>query len=314
MEFNNTVIDINSWHADETYDGVYNKGARVKSHYFSPKDPLINCIKPGHRYLFKLSKKWCPWQFWMEIIAYRIGCLMDVKVPPAHIGFSREIDKEIYGALIEWFYTEPEQYVDGSLIMKEIIEDYDDEKGKQHNLTSILSNFDNNELLIKNWAKILTFDSVIGNTDRHQDNWGFILRKVQGQEERRAIFSPAFDNGTALAYGTLEEKFYLFDDENYVKTYLKRPRRAKHHMKWSLDDDRHLNFFDFMAKFVEQFPQTGDIISNLLRFTRHEAEIILEDLVDSVDDSRYCLTLERLNFTLDLVMKRKEILKSTLKL
>ena len=85
-------------------------------------------------------------------------------------------------------------------------------------------------------------------------------------------------------------------------------------MKWSLDDDRHLNFFDFMAKFVEQFPQTGDIISNLLRFTRHEAEIILEDLVDSVDDSRYCLTLERLNFTLDLVMKRKEILKSTLKL
>jgi len=85
-------------------------------------------------------------------------------------------------------------------------------------------------------------------------------------------------------------------------------------MKWSLEDDKPLNFFDFMAKFAEQYPETLPIIADCLRFTRQQAEEILEDLVDSVSDNLYRLTPERFNFTLDLVMKRKELLESTLKL
>jgi len=85
--FCNQVIDISRWRHDERYDGVYSEGAREKEVYFSPDDPVHSSIKGDWRYMFKLprSEEWCPWQFWIEIIAYRLGCLIGVPVPPAHV-------------------------------------------------------------------------------------------------------------------------------------------------------------------------------------------------------------------------------------
>lgn len=124
-----TPIIIDEWEPDEAYDGVFPKGARDKSAYFSPKTPGMVGIKADHRYLFKLSRHWCPWQFWMEIIAYRLGLLMGVPVPPAHIGMSRtyEPDKDTYGALIEWFFDDrKDEYREGGHFMMQVVQDYDD--------------------------------------------------------------------------------------------------------------------------------------------------------------------------------------------
>ena len=88
LSFHNAPIVIDKWRKDETYD-IYTVGSRVKDAYFSPEEPKDKCIKPNWRYLFKLSRSWCPWQFWCEIIAYRFGSVIGIKVPPAHIGLSK---------------------------------------------------------------------------------------------------------------------------------------------------------------------------------------------------------------------------------
>ena len=102
LSFHNIPIVIDNWRKDETYD-IYTVGSRAKDAYFSPKEPQDKCIKPDWRYLFKLSRSWCPWQFWCEIIAYRFGSVIGINVPPVHIGLSKiyKKDADTYAALIE---------------------------------------------------------------------------------------------------------------------------------------------------------------------------------------------------------------------
>jgi hypothetical protein len=60
----------------ELWDGspVYQQGTRSKSsvRYIGSNSPSF--IRADWRYLFKLSRSRYPWQFWMEVTAYRIGC------------------------------------------------------------------------------------------------------------------------------------------------------------------------------------------------------------------------------------------------
>ena len=55
--------------------------------------------------------------------------------------------------------------------------------------------------LFQNFLQIIVFDALIGNTDRHQDNWGFVLedRKITG-------LTPAFDNSDSLGREIEEKK------------------------------------------------------------------------------------------------------------
>jgi hypothetical protein len=121
-------IIIDDWLQDDTYEGIYPKGARDKSAYFSPENVGESYLKGNFRYLFKLSRSWCPWQFWGEIIAYRLGLIMGIEVPPAHIGLSNNYnpEKTTCGALIEWFYDDKEDiYGEGGQFMLRTVEGYD---------------------------------------------------------------------------------------------------------------------------------------------------------------------------------------------
>jgi len=309
----NVIIEIDSWLPDDEYDGVFPKGARDKSVYFSPVDCEWEFIKSNHRYLFKQSIRRHPYQFWVEIIAYRLGQLMDVEVPPAYIAFRNE-DK-VYGTLIEWFYTRDENYEDGGNIMRAHIKPYDSKKGTQHNLETILKFTGHSiENKIEHWAKVFAFDTVIGNTDRHHDNWGLVYARPHGSKTDKKVlrYSPAFDNGTAMGYEILEKNFYKFDDSQYLHRYLTKKGKARHHMKWRYPEVEPSNFFDFMKRFVEEFPESKDTILKCLDFSHHKIEKKLTGLVPMVSDEKCKLTEKRLKFFVKLITIRANILKEIL--
>ncbi len=315
----NEAILVDTWSLDQTYDGFFPKGAREKTVYFTPENPHPPFLKANHRHLFKKSSHRYPWQFWMEIIAYRIGLIMDVSVPPAYVAVS---DKEggndgpVCGALIEWFYGTHETYVDGGRFMSVWIPDFDSHKGAQHNLQTILeSNLFKNT--VQYWAKVLVFDTIIGNVDRHQDNWGGIFSKakqddISNRTEIKGRMSPAFDNGTALSYEILEPNFKKFADPAYTLRYLTNPNKAKHHMRWSLEEPDDVNFFQFMGRFLKQFPDERGCIEQILGFTRDELEDRLFGLTRIETPEFYRLTPQRLEFTIDMIMKRKELMEKAI--
>ncbi|MFC1676969.1 hypothetical protein ACFL3G_07900 [Planctomycetota bacterium] len=315
FSFHNSPIIIDgNWKRDDTYEGVYPSGARVKDAYFSPEKPKEKCIKSNWRYLFKLSRNRFPWQFWCEIIAYRFGCIIGVRVPPAHIGLSKTYEKGVdtYAALIEWFYDDKDKgYIAGGQFMESDIKNFDRVKGEKHNFETIRGIWQDEDTWLKYWTEVLTFDTLIGNTDRHQDNWGLIFNrygKLLGNNYR----SPAFDNGTALGYEILEENLDKFDDAK-LERYLMH-KKAKHHMRWSLDEEGQLNFYEFMKKFTIAFPQIRPIIAQHLSFSYQQVEEVLAPLIEVAVASEYKLTRERLDFMLKLIFERKRILEETLEL
>jgi len=50
------------------------------------------------------------------------------------------------------------------------------------------------EKVKKKFWDMFVIDSIIGNTDRHNGNWGFLLNK----ETSEAVFSPIYDCGSCL--------------------------------------------------------------------------------------------------------------------
>jgi len=83
-------------------------------------------------------------------------------------------------------------------------------------------------------------------------------------------------------------------------------------MKWSLNEREPINFYEFVRKFVVQFPKAKPIMKRHLSFSREQAKEILKPLPEIVTDEKYRLTRERLDFMLDLIFKRKKLLEETL--
>lgn len=347
MEADRLIEIDDRWMPDEAFlQGRYPEGARTKTRYLSPSDFVDSLIRKRHWYLFKESKDRTPWQFWMEVMAYRIGLLMGVAVPPAYVARAgrREDGMPKYGALIEWFFDEArDRYVTGSLLIAPMIPGFDFKKGKQHNFQTNLQCFrrlrwfhDLKEVdLVRAWAPILAFDTVIGNTDRHQDNWGIVLSPVgsggarpEGFDDGRNTpegdggilqsipvvvhLSPAFDNGTAMSYELPEERFTTFDDEQRVFRYLTY-KRAHHHMTWSLDDTRPCPFHEFVGRLVETYPYVREDVTKCLTHLTIEAmRAVLSGLPRIGAEGDGALTETRLAFTIKMMDARAKLLRERL--
>lgn len=80
------------------------------------------------------------------------------------------------------------------------------------------------------WAKTFLFDALIGNTDRHQDNWGFLFTHVDGMVN--IGMAPCYDHGTALGHERFTERVARWKAEDYQRYIAK----GRHHMKWLLED------------------------------------------------------------------------------
>lgn len=341
-DLNQTVVIDAGW-TPMDYAGLYPKGARDKDRYVSPAPPpLIKQIKGHWPYLFKRAFARYPWQFWVEIIAYRLSEIIGINVPPAFLGRVDPVGdandaRPAYGALIEWFYNPGrDRYIEGVDIMQDSIPEFDRKKGTQHNLTDILEHkiFRSIPNIYQYWAEVLTFDTLIGNVDRHQENWGVIRTPHQIQitvknatltkGSARVSFklmtrcSPAFDNGTALGHEILESKIADYQGERLMR-YLTH-RRARHHMNWSYPPqpgEEDLDFYEFVTKYAQTYPQTRSAIENMLNFTEDEVVAALAPLVTLSENERALATEERLTekrirFIGRLTAGRRDLLRRAL--
>jgi hypothetical protein len=115
-----------------------------------------------------------------------------------------------------------------------------------------------------------------------------------------------------FGYEVVERNIDKYMDEKRREKYLTNPRHARHHMKWSLDDQKDCNFYDFMTKLVLEFPDAKPIIARHLDFSRIQVEEVLTPLVRAVSDPVYRLSQKRLHFIIEFVFRRKELLEETL--
>jgi hypothetical protein len=301
------IIDVSHWESPD--DTMYPPGARDKQILISPLKGGNGFIN-GHYYMFKESVNRHPEQFWCEVIAYHIGMMVEVDVPVTYPA----IWKNKNGALIEWFLSinGEQRLIHGAEYMKMLYDDYDIDKGKQHNFEGIskisralkFSGYLNDDWN-KHWVKLICFDVIIGNTDRHHSNWGVIFDK-----SNKIKFTPAYDNGTALGYEIIERNIQRFNEQDYLINYI---GKGQHHMKWSQHDDfskvKGENHFEMLIKLCNKYKNAKDLILGMLP-SCNKIDNFRQLLYEySKYNMNVPLTEERCNFIFKLVKTRCGFIK-----
>lgn len=276
-------VDVFDWKGDEEFE-IYPEGARDKSLLISPVKSEYEFLVSNHRYLFKHSfqtqSRVYPDQYWTEIIAYRIGCMLKIPVPPAFVAFNS--NTKVCGSLIEWFLNYPNQIeerrVPGGDIMMKLIPSYDRKKGNAHNFETIAlylsildkkSQFETSWLTF--WCDMILFDAIIGNIDRHQDNWGLLWNQDQASRVR---MSPVFDNGTSLGYEILEENMDVFYVPDRMRAYIKK---GKHHLRWRASDEQKCQHAEMLFLLLNKYPELKEHVKcKLDLFELGQIEAIIE--------------------------------------
>ena len=82
-------------------------------------------------------------------------------------------------------------------------------------------------------ANYLVLDAIIGNTDRHHENWGILLRRVG--DGWSVIVAPSYDHASSLGRELLDERRNLLLAENRVGTYTEKGNGA---IYWSEEEQR----------------------------------------------------------------------------
>lgn len=283
---------------------------------FAPLDLHEPVIVAGKRYLFKRSRRAFADQFWSEIVAYRVGCLLGVEVPPAFVAWNSVT--AISGALIEWFYIDSEEVtVLGGDFLQRLEPSFDREKGSTHNLRQ-------NEIILRAlgrlesrgafasswrqwWADALLFDALIGNTDRHQDNWGVLFRRREKNAPPALRMTPLFDNGTSLGHELFPEKFRLWGDEHFNR-YI---GRGKHHVGWDSSQPPIRGHFTLLEQLLLAWPDTRVVLAGKLK------RVDEVTLLDALSDLMYlcppvALSQDRFDFAVALMMRRLAHLRALL--
>lgn len=254
------IVSLDGWMPDDDFPfGL--SGAKAKRIFVCPPHPPQPFLIGGHRYLFKEPEGPRIQQIWSEVIAYEVSRHLDVKVPPAFL--ARAPGNGSPGVLIEFFYGYDEE--PGVRLIHAI----DRLQALKQKTDYKIGSLKDNVLLCRShrisswkewWAKTLAFDAIIGNTDRHTENWGFISEIMNGVNEYR--MAPAFDNGTSLGFVVRDSDIEDILKKDRFEAFL---RRGRHHYGWVHGDRDGAQHIKLCQTYCSRYIDTGGVshINNL---------------------------------------------------
>jgi HipA-like C-terminal domain len=198
---------------------VYEYGEARKS---NPKNWTAYIAKVGH--------KWYPMESVTEHLLNRIGAVLGLTMAFSKLSI---INGQIRFCS-RYFLKKNEQLMHGAQIYSAFLsgDDHFVETIEQQNQSQTLFTFQFAEAAIKysfpsqwselleNFVKLLIFDAIVGNSDRHFYNWG-VVTDIQGNESSR--FTPIYDTARGLFWNEKEDKIReLCADTQRADIFLKK--------------------------------------------------------------------------------------------
>lgn len=302
-----TPLDVGEWRRDEDF-AVHPIGSKPKRMLFCPDDPPAPYLIGGHAYLFKSASGWRAQQLWSEVIAYRMSLLIGIAVPPCFVAYDSE--KGEVGALIEFFYgypdeTHPVRFVHAVDVLHRLkMNSKRDRQGVRTNVT--ICRRAGCADAAEWWGKILTFDALIGNTDRHTENWGFLVRRGTGEEPAVSL-CPAYDNGTSLGYECPEDQLARLTTPQSLAAYI---AKGRHNCGWDSTNNDPAPHVELCGRFASAYPEARSAMLSVLQFSKEAVQEILLQCTSFDIGVRF--SPERAEFVLSLVEARRQRLLSVL--
>lgn len=226
-------------------------------------------------------------QHWAEKIAAEVAAKLGV----LHARVELAVFQGACGSATQSFARRGRMHADrtlfhGNQILAGQVLEYDPTKKFQqsdHTLGNILAAIDKAFLVqgiaIKSkalFASYIVLDAVIGNTDRHHENWGILVKQVQ--ERWEGILAPTFDHASSLgrelldvADGPCRERFLR---ERRVGAY---SEKAHGGIFWSSSDRRGVSPIELVRRAAELFPEMlKPALERLERLDRQSIKAIID--------------------------------------
>jgi hypothetical protein len=177
---------------------------------------------------------------WAEKVSSELGKLL--KLTMMDVDFA--VRKNIHGIIAKKFTSGTEEFYEGGDLITSIVEDFDRYRLDNYNFCHIvraLSEFD----LDKDFVVIPIFDALIGNQDRHCDNWGIIATRTGYR------LAPIYDNGASLGFQLKEEWIkQMFKDSNMFKAFSNRS-----YSLIGIDGKRKPKYLELLSVMYDQYPK-----------------------------------------------------------
>jgi hypothetical protein len=260
------VVQVAGW-VQQVDPEVFPVGSKPKTLLICPENPGLPFLIPKHRYIFKTALGWRKQQLWSEVIAYELSKLCGIDVPPCFAAFDARTGQA--GVLMEFFYGYPDEaqtirFVHGTDIIQGVGGvSYDPSAGRPHDVQGNIAVC--RAYKVSNprrwWAKTLTFDALIGNTDRHAENWG-LLRGAPDRAVPEWQMAPPFDHGTSMGYEIREDDLERNSEAAAINRHLERGR---HHCTWEPSKEKHGDpLFALCSRLCETYPHVKEAIGRLI--------------------------------------------------
>ena len=213
--------------------------------------------RPGEgesEWLFKFPRE-DTGEHWAEKIAAEIAELLDIR----HATVELAIFEGVRGSVTESFVHDEQELVHGNQMLEWFVRGY--VAGRKygqssHTLKNIWQVMD--EVFVESEAKMqgklciaeyLVLDALIGNTDRHHENWGILFDL--GVADLEWLLAPSFDHASSLGRELRDERRNRLLDENRVGDYVEKGHGA---IFWSEEDQRGPSPLELARRSTRSYP------------------------------------------------------------
>lgn len=224
-------------------------------------------------FIAKVGHKWYPMESVTEELLSRIGLAFGLTMASSRLVWAGDQLR----FLSKYFLGKDESLVHGAELFAGYLEDenlsfvheVEQEKMSQELFTfqfiaaSITWRFpEHGPSIMREFVRMLGFDAIVGNKDRHFYNWGVIRNDLRLKEPR---FSPIFDTARALFWNEREERLVekarvASERTRFLENYIKG---SKPKIGW--EGFRSVTHFELMSHIWGHYEEFREVLEDLYR-------------------------------------------------
>jgi hypothetical protein len=229
-------------------------------------------------YIAKVGHKWYPGESITEQLMTRLGEALGLRMASSRLMFAGDQLR----FLSRYFLQTDESLVHGAEILGGYIEDDDfvTDVEQEHLETEIFTfqvlctattaRFSpDHESILRDFVRMIGFDALVGNQDRHMYNWGVV---VHAKAARPSRFSPIYDTARGLFWNHPDSKLAKFGTDDSLRRYV-----LAAHPLIGLDGKEQLNHFELVGGIARCGTQYAEALHELSQVGCQDLGMVIDD-------------------------------------